>query len=372
MELFPVSPSNLIPQAAADKWRIYPGCKPALVYPMQPDSDNSSLAPVPTPKPASHLGINQTTAGSCIRAIEDYEEQMLLLRRRIGPGLHPSAGDLQELQYHLSGLLKDISVIVPKDLLSATGPWKDLLEQLEKSIKAIPRIEPRWNKHNPATFTKQIMYDNLLNVTNMKLHQFKDMIQGHNFEIKTEMQEIKDVLSELIIQDLNVFENSSVHGIKQNCKMSPKVAPAAAIDSTTSACAITNPIQDDAPISVTTVLTPQMNRILADAMMSPIGVIHSKSIQIGPVDKNDIIAKAFMQLNRQFRKEKWELQQQKLKGHNPQAEQPAQSRRPVRPRVQGQVQKFAVGMASKAMNTFSSFNRQWNRLNAPALNARGH
>ncbi|EWC44858.1 hypothetical protein DRE_00917 [Drechslerella stenobrocha 248] len=162
-------------------WRIFPATKPPPPpFPLQPRADFNRRS-CPRPRPPSFLAITIATAGSIIGVIEDYEHILLELRRSIGPHMPPSEEDIATLKLHLSCLLQSLQVILRPSNLHPDNPFNGLLCQLNRSLAALDRIRPPWRKHDPASFSHTIIYANLIDTTNMKLRQYKDMAHGHIF-----------------------------------------------------------------------------------------------------------------------------------------------------------------------------------------------
>ncbi|KAK6523350.1 hypothetical protein TWF281_001330 [Arthrobotrys megalospora] len=188
---------------AIKNWHFFPGRKPVALYPNHPAPGNPNFAPSIPPKPIERLNINITTAGSIIVAIEEYQEIMWRVRPTAWPSMPHDPREISDIKFHMNGLLQTLQCIIPDYLHEVPGPLRETMDCLGQSLVRLESINPdvrgKWQSFNQASdFSKGNAYIDILNLTNMKLRQLKDMAIGNTFEPPIEDREAESFAAMII------------------------------------------------------------------------------------------------------------------------------------------------------------------------------
>ncbi|KAK6352095.1 hypothetical protein TWF730_008926 [Orbilia blumenaviensis] len=164
----------------------YTDARAIKIYPDHPTPGNPNFAPSVGPKPVEELGIESTTAGSLIVTIEDYQDLICKIRPKGLPNMPYTTEQISEIKFHMMALLQSIKCIIPLELHEVPGTLKETMDCLTQSLIRLENINKdirgRWQTFNQLSdYTGSNIYQEVLNLTNMKLRQLKDMAIGNTF-----------------------------------------------------------------------------------------------------------------------------------------------------------------------------------------------
>ncbi|RVD88935.1 uncharacterized protein DFL_003099 [Arthrobotrys flagrans] len=183
-------------------WYPFPA-RASCLYPNNPSLDNPNFPVGRPPKPIRSLGIGRTTARSLIVAIEEYQSIMWRVRPTAWPRMTHDKRQIADIRLHMSGLLQTMKCIIPDHLHEVPGPLKETIDCLAQSLIRLESINPdirgQWRTFNDvSTYTSSNIYQEILNLTNMKLRQLKDMTIGDTFTSPVEDIEAQSAAAMII------------------------------------------------------------------------------------------------------------------------------------------------------------------------------
>ncbi|KAK6513592.1 hypothetical protein TWF506_008029 [Arthrobotrys conoides] len=198
---------------AIEDWYPYPS-RAFLLYPNHPAEGNPNFAPAIPPNPIERLCINTTTAGSLIVAIEEYQSITWRFRPTAWPSMPHDKRQISDIKFHMTALLQTMRNIIPDDLHEVPGPLKETMDCLAQSLIRLESINPdirgQWRIFNDVsshTSTSSNTYQEILNLTNMKLRQLKDKAIGDTFPSPIEDREAQSAADMIIESTTNRQEN---------------------------------------------------------------------------------------------------------------------------------------------------------------------
>ncbi|KAF3133704.1 hypothetical protein TWF569_010392 [Orbilia oligospora] len=181
---------------AMENWYPFPS-RTVLLYPNRCKPGNPNFAPAIPPNPIARLCINKTTAGSLIVAIEEYQAIMWRVRPTAWPSMPHDERQISDIKFHLTGLL----------------------QTMRKSIN--PDIRGQWQTFNDvSSHTSSNTYQEILNLTNMKLRQLRDKAIGDTFPSPVEDKEAESAAAMIIESTTPRQENIKADSTG---KRSPKI-----------------------------------------------------------------------------------------------------------------------------------------------------
>ncbi|KAK6339955.1 hypothetical protein TWF718_009344 [Orbilia javanica] len=183
-------------------WYPYPA-RANILYPNRPSLSNPNFPVIHPPKPMRVLGINRTTAGSLIVAIEEYQSITWKFRPTAWPSMPHDKRQIADIKFHMAGLLQTMKAIIPNHLHEVPSPLKETMDCLAQSLIRLESINPdirgQWRTFNDVSaHTSSNIYQEILNLTNMKLRQLKDGAIGETFKYPIEDAEALDAAAMII------------------------------------------------------------------------------------------------------------------------------------------------------------------------------
>ncbi|KAK6499147.1 hypothetical protein TWF481_011718 [Arthrobotrys musiformis] len=171
---------------AMKEWYPYAARRPAALYPNHPAPGNPNFCPSIPPNPVPRLGINITTAGSIIVAIEEYQATVRDVRPTAWPSMPYDERQISDIKFHMAAILQTLTVIIPDHLHEVPGPLKETMDCLAQSLMRFETISPdirgKWRTFNHVEAnTSSNTFQEILNLTNMKLRQLRDKAIGETF-----------------------------------------------------------------------------------------------------------------------------------------------------------------------------------------------
>ncbi|KAK6538376.1 hypothetical protein TWF694_011256 [Orbilia ellipsospora] len=291
------SPDASIFVDGCKNWHIFGSQKPVSTYPLDTVVESSIHLSSEPAKPAPQLNLDCASAMSCISAIGDYEERMLGLNHKISPGVYLTAQEFDDIKINMLNLKQDVRLILQREI-SETDYWNEFFGQLDRAMKTIDSIVSSENSqkkfiHHHAS-TNQARSYTVLAITTMKIRQFKDRLRGLKFHDENDQTEIGELFlnSPSSVADTHLTRTS---GSSTQITLSTPATSHHTTSSSSSAASILisyeptirpPSVSSAAEVCVTVESTLVMRRSIVEAMLSPIGLTHSSSIDI-PSEEND-------------------------------------------------------------------------------------
>ncbi|KAF3218639.1 hypothetical protein TWF106_007611 [Orbilia oligospora] len=209
---------------AMENWYPFPS-RTVLLYPNRCKPGNPNFAPVIPPNPIARLCINETTAWSLIVAVEEYQAIMWRVRPTAWPSMPHDERQISDIIFHMTGLLQTMRSIIPDHLHEIPGPLKETMDCLAQSLIRLESINPdirgQWQTFNDvSSHTSSNTYQEILDLTNMKLRQLRDKAIGDTFPSPVEDKEAESAAAMIIESTTLRQENIKTDSTG---KQSPKI-----------------------------------------------------------------------------------------------------------------------------------------------------